>query len=210
MTAVHEAPSDYPGGKKGDVLTVEFTVAGIPCPGLNAVPTFKHNEALSFQIATDNQEETDRYWNGIVSNGVSWQITSRTRMARYGGDRGPGCAAGVLLRGRVVFEGTAGAMDGHHRLTASTPVYLASVSKQFTAAAVYTLINRGKIDPDQPVRTILPELPGNTAGITIRHLLPPSLDSPGVPGTDYEYSNSDYVLLGMVIERVTGAPPGEL
>jgi predicted 3-demethylubiquinone-9 3-methyltransferase (glyoxalase superfamily) len=89
--AVHRAPSDYPGGKAGDVLTVEFTVAAIPCIALNGGPTFKHNEAFSFQIATDDQEETDRYWNAIVGNGgqesqcgwckdkwgISWQITPR-------------------------------------------------------------------------------------------------------------------------------------
>jgi predicted 3-demethylubiquinone-9 3-methyltransferase (glyoxalase superfamily) len=89
--AVHRAPSDYPSGKQGDVLTVEFTVAGIPCLGLNGGPAFKHNEAFSFQIATDDQEETDRYWNAIVGNGgqesacgwckdkwgISWQITPR-------------------------------------------------------------------------------------------------------------------------------------
>src|SRR3546814_1846820 len=67
--AVHRAPSDYPSGKAGDVLTVEFTVAGVPCLGLNGGPTFKHNEAFSFQIATDDQQETDRYWNAIVGNG---------------------------------------------------------------------------------------------------------------------------------------------
>ena len=91
VTAVHKAPSDYPGGKKGDVLTVEFTVLGIPCLGLNGGPTFKQTEAFSFQIATDDQEETDRYWNAIVGNGgqesacgwckdrwgLSWQITPR-------------------------------------------------------------------------------------------------------------------------------------
>ena len=89
--AIHRAPSDYPSGKAGDVLTVEFTVAGIPCLGLNGGPAFKHNEAFSFQIATDDQKETDRYWNAIVGNGgqesmcgwckdkwgVSWQITPR-------------------------------------------------------------------------------------------------------------------------------------
>ena len=89
VIAVHKAPNDYPGGKKGDVLTVEFTVAGIPCLGLNGGPMYKHTEAFSFQIATDNQEETDRYWNAIVGNGgqesecgwckdkwgLSWQIT---------------------------------------------------------------------------------------------------------------------------------------
>src|SRR5688572_12026879 len=91
VTAVRKAPGDYPGGKKGDVLTVEFTVLGIPCLGLNGGPEFKHSEAFSFQIATDNQEETDRYWNAIVGNGgkesqcgwckdrwgLSWQITPR-------------------------------------------------------------------------------------------------------------------------------------
>src|SRR5436853_7459003 len=89
--AVHRAPGDYPSGKAGDVLVVEFTVAGIPCIGLNGGPAVKHNEAFSFQIATDNQRETDRYWNAIVGNGgqesecgwckdrwgVSWQITPR-------------------------------------------------------------------------------------------------------------------------------------
>ena len=69
VTAVHEAPGDYPGGKKGDVLTVEFTVLGIPCLGLNGGPVFRHTEAFSFQIATENQEETNRYWNAIVGNG---------------------------------------------------------------------------------------------------------------------------------------------
>jgi predicted 3-demethylubiquinone-9 3-methyltransferase (glyoxalase superfamily) len=91
VSAVHRAPGDYPSGKTGDVLTVEFTVAGIPCLGLNGGPMFKHSEAFSFQIATDDQEETDRYWNAIVGNGgqesacgwckdkwgVSWQITPR-------------------------------------------------------------------------------------------------------------------------------------
>jgi predicted 3-demethylubiquinone-9 3-methyltransferase (glyoxalase superfamily) len=91
MGRIVRAPSDYPSGKKGDVLTVEFTVAGVHCVGLNGGPEFKHNEAFSFQIATDDQEETDRYWNAIVGNGgqesacgwckdkwgVSWQITPR-------------------------------------------------------------------------------------------------------------------------------------
>src|SRR6202035_5131111 len=69
VAAVHEAPGDYPGGKQGDVLTVEFAVLGIPCLGLNGGPAFRHTEAFSFQIATENQEETDRYWNAIVGNG---------------------------------------------------------------------------------------------------------------------------------------------
>jgi predicted 3-demethylubiquinone-9 3-methyltransferase (glyoxalase superfamily) len=90
--AVHRAPNDFPSGKKGDVLTVEFTVLGIPCIGLNGGPVFKQSEAFSFQIATEDQAETDRYWNAIVGNGgqesecgwckdkwgVSWQITPRT------------------------------------------------------------------------------------------------------------------------------------
>ncbi len=89
VTAVHHAPSDYPSGKQGVVLTVDFTVAGVACLGLNGGPMFKHTEAFSFQIATDDQQETDRYWNAIVGNGgqesacgwckdkwgISWQIT---------------------------------------------------------------------------------------------------------------------------------------
>ena len=89
--AVHRAPGDYPSGQQGNVLTVDFTVAGIPCMGLNGGPMFKHSEAFSFQVATDDQAETDRYWNAIVGNGgqesacgwckdkwgISWQITPR-------------------------------------------------------------------------------------------------------------------------------------
>lgn len=92
VTSVIHAPSDYPSGKEGDVLTVEFTVCGIPCVGVNGGPSFKHGLAFSFQIATENQEETDRYWNAIVGNGgtendcgwcqdrwgISWQITPHT------------------------------------------------------------------------------------------------------------------------------------
>lgn len=92
VTAVHNAPGDYPSGKEGDVLTVEFTVAGIPCIGVNGGPAFLRTQAFSFQIATEDQEETDRYWNAIVGNGgkesqcgwctdkwgISWQITPRT------------------------------------------------------------------------------------------------------------------------------------
>ena len=91
LGAIHKAPSDYPDGKAGDVLTVEFVVAGIPCIGLNGGPRFKHSEAFSFQISTEDQDETDRYWNAIVNNGglesqcgwckdrwgISWQITPR-------------------------------------------------------------------------------------------------------------------------------------
>jgi predicted 3-demethylubiquinone-9 3-methyltransferase (glyoxalase superfamily) len=100
--AVLRAPADFPSGKKGDVLTVEFIVMGIPCLGLNGGPTFKHSEAFSFQIATDDQAETDRYWNAIVGNGgaesecgwckdrwgLSWQIIPRvlTDALARGGD----------------------------------------------------------------------------------------------------------------------------
>ena len=69
VNAVHHAPSDYPSGKAGDVLTVDFTVLGIPCIGLNGGTTFKHSEAFSFQVSTEDQEETDRYWNAIIGNG---------------------------------------------------------------------------------------------------------------------------------------------
>jgi len=100
--AVQRAPSDFPGGKEGDVLVVEFTVCGVPCIGLNGGDVFKHSEAFSFQIATDDQAETDRYWNAIVGNGgkesecgwckdkwgLSWQITPRvlTDAMAKGGD----------------------------------------------------------------------------------------------------------------------------
>ena len=102
VSAVHHAPSDYPGGKQGDVLTVEFTVAGVACIGINGGTVFKHSEAFSFQVATEDQEETDRYWNAIVGNGgqmsecgwckdrwgLSWQITPRvlTEALAAGGD----------------------------------------------------------------------------------------------------------------------------
>ena len=93
--AIQRSPSDYPDGKAGDVLTVEFTVIGIPCLGLNGGSAFKHSEAFSFQIATDDQAETDRLWNALVSNGgqesqcgwckdkwgLSWQITPRALTA---------------------------------------------------------------------------------------------------------------------------------
>ncbi|MCO7038004.1 VOC family protein [Pseudomonas carnis] len=91
VKAVHRAPGDYPSGKQGDELTVEFTVLGIPCVGLNGGPLFKHSEAFSFQVSTDDQEETDRLWHAIIDNGgqasacgwckdkwgLSWQISPR-------------------------------------------------------------------------------------------------------------------------------------
>ena len=99
VTGVHRAPGDYPDGKQGDVLTVEFTVMGIPCIGLNGGPAFKQTEAFSFQVATDDQAETDRLWNAIVGNGgqesacgwckdkwgVSWQITPRVLTEAFTG-----------------------------------------------------------------------------------------------------------------------------
>ncbi len=102
VQAVHRAPADYPGGKAGNVLTVEFTVCGVSCLGLNGGNVFRHSEAFSFQIATDDQAETDRYWAAIVGNGgeesacgwcrdrwgLSWQITPRvlTQAMAQGGD----------------------------------------------------------------------------------------------------------------------------
>ena len=91
ITAVRKSPSDYPNGKAGDVLTVEFTILGQPFVGLNGGPEFHFTEAVSFQVFTDTQEETDRYWNAIVKNGgqevqcgwckdkfgLSWQIVPR-------------------------------------------------------------------------------------------------------------------------------------
>jgi 2-polyprenyl-6-hydroxyphenyl methylase/3-demethylubiquinone-9 3-methyltransferase len=92
---VYRAPSDYPSGKQGDVLTVAFTVMGIACLGINGGPTFQHSEAFSFQVATDDQAETDRLWHAIIAHGgqesacgwckdawgVSWQITPRALTA---------------------------------------------------------------------------------------------------------------------------------
>ncbi len=115
VTGVHKAPGDFPDGKEGEVLTVDFTVCGIPCLGLNGGPTFKHSEAFSFQIATDNQEETDRYWNAIVKNGgeesacgwckdrygLSWQITPRVlteAMAAGGGEAKRAFAAMMKMK----------------------------------------------------------------------------------------------------------------
>src|SRR4026209_970734 len=117
VTAVHKAPSDFPSGKKGDVLTVDFTVLGIPCPALSGGPTFKHSEAFSFQVATEDQAETDRYWNAIVGNGgqesecgwckdrwgLSWQITPRVlieAMAK-GGDVAKRAFEAMMEMGKI-------------------------------------------------------------------------------------------------------------
>ena len=110
--AVHRAPADFPSGRAGDVLTVEFTVLGLPCLGLNGGPAFTQSEAFSFQVATDDQEETDRYWNAIVGNGgeesacgwckdrwgVNWQITPRvlTEAMAAGGDEAKRAFAAMM------------------------------------------------------------------------------------------------------------------
>ncbi|OGG49988.1 hypothetical protein A2763_03475 [Candidatus Kaiserbacteria bacterium RIFCSPHIGHO2_01_FULL_54_36] len=115
--SIYHAPSDFPDGKKGDVLMVEFTVCGVPCVGLNGGPTFKQSEAFSFQIATENQEETDRYWNAIVDNGgkesacgwckdkwgVSWQITPRVLMDAMGagGDEAKRAFEAMMTMGKI-------------------------------------------------------------------------------------------------------------
>ena len=117
VTAVHQAPLDYPSGKAGDVLTVEFTVLGLPCLGLNGGPQFKHSEAFSFQVATDTQEETDRYWNAIVGHGgeesscgwckdcwgLSWQITPRvvTDALAAGGPGAKRAFAAMMEMGKI-------------------------------------------------------------------------------------------------------------
>ena len=117
VTAVHRAPGDFPAGTQGDVLTVEFTVAGIPCLGLNGGPQFTHDEAFSFQIATDDQAETDRYWDAIVGNGgaesecgwcrdrwgISWQITPRTLTEAMtgGGAEAERAFAAMMTMGKI-------------------------------------------------------------------------------------------------------------
>jgi predicted 3-demethylubiquinone-9 3-methyltransferase (glyoxalase superfamily) len=115
VTGVFHAPTDFPGGTAGAVLTVDFTVCGIPCLGLNGGPAFRQTEAFSFQIATEDQEETDRYWNALVGNGgqesacgwckdrwgVSWQITPRTlteALAAGGGEAARAFAAMLDMR----------------------------------------------------------------------------------------------------------------
>jgi predicted 3-demethylubiquinone-9 3-methyltransferase (glyoxalase superfamily) len=117
VTAIHRAPSDFPGGKAGQVLTVEFTVCGVPCMGLNGGPVFPQSEAFSFQIATDDQAETDRYWNAIVGNGgqesqcgwckdrwgLNWQITPRvlTDALAAGGDVAKRAFAAMMTMGKI-------------------------------------------------------------------------------------------------------------
>ncbi len=117
VIAVHRAPSDYPSGKAGDVLTVEFTVCGVACLGLNGGSAIRHNEAFSFQIATDDQAETDRYWQAIIDNGgvasecgwckdrwgLSWQITPRvlTEAIAAGGETAKRAFAAMMQMGKI-------------------------------------------------------------------------------------------------------------
>jgi predicted 3-demethylubiquinone-9 3-methyltransferase (glyoxalase superfamily) len=117
VTGVYRAPGDFPGGKEGNVLTVEFTVCGVPCIGLNGGDAFKQSEAFSFQIATDDQAETDRYWNAIIDNGgtasacgwckdkwgLSWQITPRvlTEAMVKGGDVAKRAFAAMMEMGKI-------------------------------------------------------------------------------------------------------------
>ena len=128
VTAVSKAPNDYPGGKQGDVLTVEFTVVGIPCFGLNGGSAFRHSQAFSFQMATDDQEETDRYWNAIVGNGgaesecgwcqdrwgISWQITPRalTDALAAGGDEARRAFQAMMTMGKIDVKAIEAARRG--------------------------------------------------------------------------------------------------
>jgi predicted 3-demethylubiquinone-9 3-methyltransferase (glyoxalase superfamily) len=117
LKSVHRAPGDFPGGKAGDVLTVEFSVVGIDCIGLNGGPIFPHSEAFSFQIGTDSQEETDRYWNAIVGNGgaesacgwckdkwgLNWQITPHvlTKAMARGGETAQRAFAAMMTMQKI-------------------------------------------------------------------------------------------------------------
>lgn len=128
VSAVRTAPADFPGGKKGQVLTVEFTVCGVPCIGLNGGDIFKHSEAFSFQIATEDQAETDRYWNAIVGNGgqesacgwckdkwgLSWQITPRvlTDAMAQGGDVARRAFEVMMEMGKIDVAKIAAAVKG--------------------------------------------------------------------------------------------------
>ena len=128
VTAVHKAPGDFPGGKAGQILTVEFTVLGIPCLGLNGGPIFPHSEAFSFQIATETQAETDRYWNAILRNGgtasacgwckdkwgLSWQITPRvlTQAIAKGGAVAKRAFAAMMEMGKIDIAAIEAAVRG--------------------------------------------------------------------------------------------------
>ena len=129
VVAVHQAPSDYPSGKAGDVITVEFTVMGVPCVGLNGGTAFKHSEAFSFQVSTEDQAETDRLGNAIVSNGgeesvcgwckdrwgVSWQICPRILIEAIGNpDRAAAKRAfeAMMEMGKIDVAGIEAALKG--------------------------------------------------------------------------------------------------
>ena len=129
VTAVHRAPGDYPSGNKGDVLTVEFTVVGVPCIGLNGGPEFPHSEAFSFQIGTDTQAETDLYWNAIVGNGgaesqcgwckdrwgLNWQITPHvlTDAMAQGGDVAKRAFEAMMTMGKIDVAAIEAAVEGN-------------------------------------------------------------------------------------------------
>ena len=126
--AVRRAPGDYPSGKEGDALVVEFTVLGVPCIGLNGGPAFKHSEAFSFQVSTDSQEETDRYWNAIVGNGgresqcgwctdrwgLSWQITPKvlTEAMAKGGEAARRAFAAMMTMKKIDVAAIEAAVQG--------------------------------------------------------------------------------------------------
>lgn len=129
VSAIHHAPADYPGGKQGNVLTVEFTVCGIPCLGLNGGPApFRHDESFSFQIATDDQAETDRYWHALIDNGgsasecgwckdrwgISWQITPRvlTDALAQGGDVARRAFAAMMTMQKIEVAAIEAAVRG--------------------------------------------------------------------------------------------------
>jgi predicted 3-demethylubiquinone-9 3-methyltransferase (glyoxalase superfamily) len=128
VTGVFRAPADYPSGKAGDLLTVGFTVLGLPCIGLNGGPAFKPSEAFSFQIMTEDQDETDRYWNAIVANGgvesacgwckdrwgVSWQITPRVLIEAMmsGGDEAKRVFEAMLTMRKIDVAAIAAARRG--------------------------------------------------------------------------------------------------
>jgi len=129
VVALHQAPADYPSGKEGDVITVEFTVMGIPCVGLNGGSTFKHCEAFSFQVSTEDQAETDRLWDAIIANGgeasvcgwckdkwgISWQITPRILIEAIGhSDRAAAKRAfeAMMQMGKIDVAKIAAALKG--------------------------------------------------------------------------------------------------
>lgn len=128
VTGVYKAPVDTPGNKAGDVITVEFTLMGVPCIGLNGPPIFKHSEAFSFQVATDDQAETDRYWNAIVGGGgqeslcgwckdkwgISWQITPRalTQAIAAGGDAAKRAFEAMLTMKKIDIAAIEAAVRG--------------------------------------------------------------------------------------------------